>query len=495
MARAPSVWTCWLAVIASVGVWIYTGVRVLIASPVTLPHQVAWQQADGTPMGFASPRDRSPCSSDGDDFMLVLGGRAIVPCHDGRTGWAAIAPAAGTATFAWPLPETMRSPQVVAVAPRDDGSFGVAFETGVGDRSQLAIGLAGPSGWVVEPAVVANRDNGSDFAEVLAMAWSGRAVEAVVTSPVPGFGNDPFGMQTAPVIVRVAPGAPIARTTAALPPACDCTLRGALHDKAGWRLVASQAVPPDGGDERVVVVSATGDIAAAPRELAWWSETSLGLVDRSALGVVSDSYTSEVVAPDGTRQELAATYGTPLDRAFELGPDGVLRHARIGYDNSVVRAIVGGRAVTLDTRGDVLELDRAPIARDGWFGFHAAFVPAAGGGTYLVGRDGAYVTLDADLHRTDALALTEHLRTRGSSAPFVDEPMHVTWMWVALLGLPCLLLFGWLAARATGARDGDAVPAAIVRGHARFVYGRLLAACAIYLAIAYVALSDLLPKL
>jgi hypothetical protein len=76
------------------------------------------------------------------------------------------------------------------------------------------------------------------------------------------------------------------------------------------------------------------------------------------------------------------------------------------------------------------------------------FVPDDAGGYWLVDGSGEYIHLDHALHRTDPLALREHLRQRGSIGTFIDEPEHERALGWALFGFPILLVgcaaIGWL---------------------------------------------------
>nr|HEX4315308.1 hypothetical protein [Kofleriaceae bacterium] len=502
--------TCRLAVAASLVVWGYGVMRVEGAAPVTLPHVVTWHDHDDTTITPSDEYFASPCQRTGRDFVMVVGSQVIASCEHGRDGWAVVEPGLATGHVRWRLPDDMRDIHAIAVAPRADGEFGIAFETTLlprfgtpptdpGERgTKLVVALAGPDGWLVEPEVIGNRDVAQDLSDVLAMSWTadGSAVEAVVTAPVAGTGNDPFGLMHAPVIVRLTPGQPVARTVAPYPATCDCTLRGALPGPRGWTIIASAY---DGRRDTAKVVSPTGELADAPESLAMWVDGSSLIEDRAALGVIGDGLASLVVERDGTRHPASFGDGTPFSaRPLVLGADGVLRRTDMTMDNDVVHATVDGHPHVLEQREDMFTIDGAPIAKDLSFAYDLAFVPAppeAGGGYYLVTADGSYVTLDRDFHRIDPQSLSEHLRTRGSVGAYIHEASHVTRLYLFVAGLPFLLLVGWLGARSTGARVDDAVPAAIIRGRVRTSYSPIIGACVMWLAFAWWTLGDLLPLL
>jgi hypothetical protein len=478
-------------VVLALAVWGYGIACILDARPVTLARAVTWRDDRGALIPTNDPRGRTPCSWMSGHLMFAVSDRVIVQCTHVHSGWAEISPREGTATFRWPLPADVHDPRVLGLAPREDGRFGIVFDAEASGVDRLMIALAGPRGWLVPPTVIGNQDNGNDWSELLGMAWVGDAVEAVVTTPVPGFSNDPFGMRSAPTIVRASPGAPIATTPHPFPPCAPCALEGALPDPKGWKLVIS------GYDEvrrepRVQLISSTGEPLDAPPELGWWKDRLRA--DRAALGVLDGWSSRGIVERDGSLRPSLREEQTPMvDRGLSL-VDGVLRQVPMWLDaDNRVFAIVAGKTVALARdRSDRLTIDGVAVIADPG-GQPAMFLPVEDR-IYWVSQDGQYAVLDRALRRVDPLTLAEHLRTRGSTSPSIDEPEHLVPLWVLLAGLPIALVLGWIVHNAR-ARRATRVPLALAGRRPWVAVPEIAIACGVYVLAAWWGLSHLLPML
>ncbi len=441
--------------------WGYGVHAVVTATPITLPNRVTWLGADGRPLTIEE-RD-TPCGLSRSG-RLVLGDRLIIPCsrHGTSHAYAWIEPRSGTARLGWPLPASMTTLYTLGFAPREDGMFGVVFETTVGERRQLAVALAGRDGWAVPPTVIANRENAHDHASPFALGWVDGAVEVVVGRPVPGFGRDPFGLWRAPEIVRLVPGSAPQRSVHPFPPECEdpsplperrCRLLAALPGARGWKLIVERTqISAAGIEESLVVISEAGAMAPAPPELAYWSDRLLK-VDAAAIGLIVDRGIYEqtpIIERDGTRRAPPP----PPHPAYSLAAehshafvDGVLRtHVAWLYREGFGAAFAHhGAPIYIDTRTQVrigADPDRlAPVATQPGELLFGVFLPAPGG-RYWVTTEGEFITLDHELRRTDHRSLYEHLRTRGSVLHHIDEPALVWRAGWIVLGLPIALVAG-----------------------------------------------------
>lgn len=418
---------------------------------ITGPHQVAWRAADDTPLAQTSP-------GSGGNTSFVLDRRLIVSVHGkapNEMGFAWIDPIHGEAKIAWPVPEALHPFVPLGVATRGPDTFAVAFLLHTGPVRGYSVGIAGRDGWLRAPAPVLSWPE-SPPGEVgipilLGMAWSDGELELVFTHPS---GEDPFGDRQAPDVVRVpAEGAP--RITPH-PYRCErCTVVGAVQDEHGWNILAR-------GSERDVtlIVDPQGAALPAPGALAWWGEFGAGsLADRAALGTLWGRATpSTVVERDGSRHPIESAPiadFTPLHtERFELVEGTVRQHLLWYLPQDEFRTLaqrVAGRTVVTSTpsQDDELQLvgddpSRLHPALHGslTYSFRAGHFLPRDDGFVWVAADGAYVTLDRNLQRTDPLSIVQHLRTRGSAGSFLDEPRHV-WLfgWV-LFGLPVVLVLG-----------------------------------------------------
>jgi hypothetical protein len=446
---------------AAAAVWGFGVHAAVTANPVTLPNRVTWLGADGRPLDLGTYD--TACGLSNDD-RLVLGDRLIIPCawRNPPHAYAYVEPRSRTARIAWPLPASMTTLHTLGYAPREDGMFGVVFETTVGERRQLAVALAGRDGWAVPPTIIANRENGHDHASPYAIGWVGGAVEVVVGRPAPGFGNDPFGMRRAPEIVRLVPGSAPERAVHPFPAECEdpsplprqhCYLFAAIPGAQGWKLIAERTqISAAGIEKSIVVISETGAMTPAPPELAPWDDR-LRKVDAAALGLIEDRGIydeSPVIERDGTRHppppspHPAYTLAAEHSHAFV---DGVLRTHVAWLHREAAGAVFAhhGAPIYIDTRDEVrigADPDRlAPVATRPGALLLGAFLPAPGG-RYWVTTEGELVTLDHELRRTDPRSLYHHLRTRGSVLDSIDEAALVWRAGWIVLGLPIALAAG-----------------------------------------------------
>jgi len=416
----------------------YGTVQLLTTTPLTGPRTVRWLEH--------GPRDS--CISVGP--TLVLGDRLIVDCG---SGLAWIEPRTGTANIAWPI-ETDGNFDVLAMAPRDDDHFGVAFQIHDGGRTHLLVGIAGRDRWLVAPTEIAAHEYGRSVVDVIGAGWIDGALEIVITHPRP----DELGTWSAPDVVRLVPGRPPIKESHPYP-RCEgrsigpCrTVLAALPTLHGWRLVTSLRPFTE---SRIELISERGDVTAAPPELAFWEDHDSvhSPLDRSALGVVQpySSHADSRVERDGTRRSMPPP---PLPDIEPFTADdgrlvfggGVLRRraawARFGKGS--VRAVdeLDGKMVVIDSTDARVSIDSQPILRTSAEFAKARFVPFVDGARYWVTTTGEYVLLDRDFHRADPLTLRDHLRMRGSLGNSIDEPEHVWHAAWILFGFPLCLAIG-----------------------------------------------------
>ena len=484
-----------LAVAAAVAAAVagYAWYRTLAFDRPTGPRGVAWYDAAGHRVDTA--RIGGELGSELLNKPIILGNRLIVETsgpdegRGGPGGFAWIEPDIGQARIAWPITSKYGA-EIEGAAVRDASTFALALDSADdspdGARDLLEIGIAGRDAWLRPPVPIAawnDRGPGHGRPLLLGLAWVGGQLQAAVTHP--GSSElDEFGTLSPVDIVTVgASGHPQVRS---MPLGCDCNVIGALPGATAWSLVVS-----DSTSGHVLIVDPSGARTPAPQ----LDDLVMRGTDRVALGTLwADSGWGENrIARDGSVSQptpavpgwkpLAAYWrmvwtGGELQRQELWSPDG-----RLG----VIAQRVGDRTILTSSQHEDLQLigDRPDRLRPTIYqslsdGFEiGVFLPRASGGYYWVDGNGDYITLDAQLRRTDRLSLREHLRRRGSVGAFIDEPAHVVQLALALFGLPVLVLVGLVA----GVRRGS------------LRTGPLLAALVLYVIVGGIALVKVLPLL
>lgn len=470
-----------------------TWYRALTFHAPTGARSVTWYDAAGHPI--------APQAGEllGDGLMqtaIVIGNRLIVDTDGpaqgkaGPGGFAWIEPELGQARIAWPVPTTYAL-EVCGVAVRDATTFALALisahDTPEGVRSTLLIGIAGRDGWDRPPAAVAEWDARANRGRPLlfGLSWVGGELQAVITHPR---GADEYG-QSSPVDVITLPTRGRLRVRS-MPFDCECVVVGALPGKDAWSLIL------EGG--HAMIRRPSGTIQPAPQ----LDRVDLDESDRVALGTFwgASGWGANRIARDGTVSQPAPPFpgwgALPVDRRVVWTAAGGLQRQLLwsphrGDDLSLVAQRVAGRTIVTGSRHDELEWigdtpgALRPAIDDVALGDFeiGTMLPRAGGGYFWVDGDGHYVTLDAQLRRTDSLSVREHLRRHSTSD--VDYEARLGW---ALLSLPLFAVLGLLVGLAARRRNADGTRGPVV-------LAPVTASLVLYVIIGGWALRAILPLL
>lgn len=323
---------------------------------------------------------------------------------------------AGEAALDWPLPEPADA-QLLALAKSPAGDLATAW--GRPDLSAVYLILEEGSVVPVDPAP-------GPPAEVIGLAWDGDALELVLTA-----GTDA-------AIWRSEANEWTEARRVDMPQACGpamrCALQAARHDPDGWRFVWA-AAPVEIPDSAVVDLMLRGESGAAtpmdsipladlaPDQYSLEGDelVRLGaLFDRAPGGAVNwslDGAPLVWVGEGWQRIDPPASDSSFYFSNYQIEPGGLrwipgLRYPLHGWQVGnwiALAAASGGVKLANLTGGDSgpALTPNTVFLRGG--ASQAAIFPAADGGYWVLGPNGAYLKASDDLRRADRMTLGERI--------------------------------------------------------------------------------------
>lgn len=221
------------------------------------------------------------CRPTGGPLTLVANQTVTAICwFDGSPEMVRIDVGARTGRRGWPLPARTQTVWVRGASLVRGGALGILFTApGPGSVQTWYAAIAGDSGWLVGPTTITE----GRFFSLIGIASTDEGFEAVIAQ---------YSDRSAPsaTVFRITGGATLGQRAVSAPNT-PSTPVAAVHRGGEWRLL-------DAASGRWLTLDGRG-LEPAP------ASTSLGVVDTTALGVLSPwSFPHYSVEPDGSLREL-----------------------------------------------------------------------------------------------------------------------------------------------------------------------------------------------
>lgn len=384
-------------------------------------------------VGPQGPVSRVSCQDEDFDFDgLIWDGAIWTSC--GGMGLARIDPARGVVELRWPT--GLDGHRTAAFMPGPGGQLAYAYWSRTGT---LFAGVAGPTGWTMEPRRVDRQ--GDEARMVLGIGWRGDAIELVLA-------RDPRGSdrERGVFIARLGPPGAVdhrpQKRAEHCPPRVRCRPVGAVLGPAGWRVLVWRGF--DGAD--IIAVAENGRETFA----GVGSHDEAGEIDVSIQGIPPDRSAAIGWRLGADGKIVRAPVGQRVSQSFRVTGDRIHMDPTLPEGDHRVQQMLDGRPIVFHDDVGILAIEepatgaRRAVSRTQLAcpRIHLPVVlPRAEGGYWLVDPAGAcYLAVDRG-RRADPLGIVDHLR-RGQGVYAQDDRTGERWLAFILFGLPVLAATG-----------------------------------------------------